>query len=402
MFSLFDWNIKEKPFMSIFGLGGGSSSPGNSSSGGGGSLFPFTSFVFNPGGGSGRSADSLSEFLSNPTYDTGTYSWLTNTDYFAMPQNGFQLWTVPEDGDYIIEAKGASGGSVSYPGNSSTSFYARGGGGATLTATFSLTAGDKLLIATGQHGTRMWNYPSGGAAGGGGGTFVLKQNASTISDVYMIAGGGGGASFYSPRIPTAYMYGASSTANNSQGSDARPGLNPLPTAYGAASAPGPGGGSRTLGGTDGYGGGGALGGGGGAYFGPGGTTPQYSTYGVDSRYGHGYASGNPLTPDSYRLRGGYAASGPSSYWGPDPLQGQGGFGGGGAAQVTTGYAGGGGGYSGGGGGTFRPSPNPSRQQSGGAGGNWIDPAGTNITRTNGSIIPSTSQGIGGQVTITKV
>ena len=382
---MFNWNIKQKPFMSLLGMGGGSASPGNFSTGGG-ALYEFSSFTFTKGGGAGKFGTDLNGFLNS--YDTTTYSWLNDTSFYASPQPGFQLWTVPEDGDYTIEVKGASGGSVSYPGTPNNFFNAQGGGGATLKGTFSLTGGDKVLIAVGQHGNPYSAHPSGGGAGGGGGSFVLAENASANSDIYVIAGGGGGASYWPGRMsPTADQDGQPAPANTTSGGRAQPqNVSPL-NGYGQI-APGPGGGARTIGGTNGYGGGGGVGGGGAGYFGPGGggngTTSQ------DGRNGHSYTVTGTITPTNYRLRGG-----DSQY---TPSQGDGGFGGGGGSQVTTGYGGGGGGYSGGGGGTFTGS----RQQNGGYGGSYMNPSATNVVRTNGTTSPSNTQGIDGSVIITKV
>lgn len=374
--------------MSFFGMGGGAASPGNFTTGGGAGLYYFSSFTFTNGSGEGKFGNSLPQFLS--AYDTSTYTWLTNTNFYTSPQPGFQLWTVPEDGDYTIQVKGASGGSVSYPGYPNTSFYARGGGGATITGTFTLTSGDKILIAVGQHGTPYSDNTSGGGAGGGGGTFVLTENASANSDIYIIAGGGGGASYWPGRMnPDIDRNGQSSPGDTTAGSRAQPqSLSPL-NAYGQiAPSPSLGGGDRTFGGTNGYGGGGGVGGGGGGYFGPGGGGNGSTSQ--DGRNGHGYTVTASITPTDYRLAGG-----DSQY---SPGQGDGGFGGGGGSQVTTGYGGGAGGYSGGGAGTFANS----RQQNGGYGGSYVSSSATNVVRTAGSALPTTSQGIDGSVVITKV
>jgi len=395
---MFNWNIKENPIRSIFGMGGGVGSPAIVR-GPVVALYSFSSFTFTPGGKNGRQSQPLTDFLNDSSYDTSSNPWLSNTNYFSMPQDGFQLWTVAEDAVYTIEARGASGGSVSAPGQPSTNYYAEGGGGATITANFSLSSGDKLLIITGQYGTPFYGNASGGGAGGGGGTFVLKENASGDDDIYIIAGGGGGGSYWPSRIPTTFMNGANSPGDTTDGGDAQ---NPFtaPSSYGNP-APGPGGGGRTLGGTNGYGGGAGLGGGGGGFYGSGGAGPDGAGVhpgGEPYRNGHGYTS-SPVTPSGYLLRGGYVTEAPSpSGWYLNRDQGSGGFGGGAAAQVITGYGGGAGGYSGGGGGTFGP---PARQQSGGYGGSYVNPLGTNVTRTAGTNIPSTSQGTHGQVIITK-
>ena len=395
---MFNWNIKENPIRSIFGMGGGATSLAVARVIGA-SLYPFSSFTFTPGGKDGRDSQPLSDFLADPSYDTTSNPWLNNTIYFSMPQDGFQLWTVPQDAEYTIAVTGASGGSISRPGSPNTNFYAEGGGGATISANFSLTSGTKILIITGQHGTPHYRS-AWGAAGGGGGTFVLKENASTNDDIYIIAGGGAGSSYYPGRMPTGNMNGPNSPGNTTSGGDAQPPYT-IPSSYGSV-APGPDGGSYAQGGTNGYGGGGSVGGGGGGFFGPGGGGPP--GIGVGSPYGphrngHGYTTSPPITPAPYRLFGGHVV-GPQpspSGWSYDTDQGSGGFGGGGASQPATGYGGGAGGYSGGGGGSW----NGSVQQTGGYGGSYVHPSATNVTRTAGTNIPSTSQGINGQVVITK-
>jgi hypothetical protein len=86
-------------------------------------------------------------------------------------QNGIQLWTVPTTGQYIIDARGARGGS--YPGRNT------GGNGARMVGTFNLTAGQQIKILVGQEGYY---------GGGGGGTFV----ATSANVPLIVAGGGGG------------------------------------------------------------------------------------------------------------------------------------------------------------------------------------------------------------------
>ena len=87
---------------------------------------------------------------------------------FSSP-GGLQTYTAPVTGLYQITADGASGGATD---------FGTGGFGASITASFSLTAGQILDIYVGEEG---------GFGGGGGGTFVtLNGNA------LLVAGGGGG------------------------------------------------------------------------------------------------------------------------------------------------------------------------------------------------------------------
>jgi len=91
---------------------------------------------------------------------------------------GFQLWTVPSNGRYVIRAAGAQGG-----GGAGTD----GGTGAIIEGEFDLEKDDVLRIAVGQKGLNGSND-----GGGGGGTWVLKGDSPLL-----IAGGGGAHSGYS-------------------------------------------------------------------------------------------------------------------------------------------------------------------------------------------------------------
>jgi hypothetical protein len=145
-------------------------------------LYSFTSFTFTTGGITGRTGPSKAQLLSS--YDTATYSWLNNTDYFNMLTNGIQLWTVPTTGTYRIVAKGAQGTPTS---------GTAGGRGAIIQGDFSLTQGEKIQILVGQTASyaavRLYR-----SSAGGGGTFVVKYTGITnvVNDILVIAGGGGG------------------------------------------------------------------------------------------------------------------------------------------------------------------------------------------------------------------
>jgi hypothetical protein len=95
--------------------------------------------------------------------------------------NGIQQWIVPEDGDYLIEAAGAKGGSSSGTGFS-------GGNGPYMSGEFTLNTGDIVEISIGQMGdnsTSVANSTCG--SGGGGGTFITVNGTPIL-----IAAGGGG------------------------------------------------------------------------------------------------------------------------------------------------------------------------------------------------------------------
>lgn len=83
---------------------------------------------------------------------------------------GIQSWTVPNTGNYSIQALGAAGGG------------ANGGLGASITGEVLLTSGDVLQILVGQAGSQV----DLGTGGGGGSYVVLTGNP------IIVAGGGGG------------------------------------------------------------------------------------------------------------------------------------------------------------------------------------------------------------------
>jgi len=251
---------------------------------------------------------------------------------------GMQIFTVPTNGNYRIEAWGAEGGASNgvNPG-------ANGGLGAVMKGDFSLTAGQVFTIVVGQKGGS-----TGYSGGGGGGSYVVT--GATIP--LCIAGGGGGA--YGG-VGDARGYGAGypgliATSGGSSNVAGGP-------TYGNA-APGIGGGAPGIGGTLGYGGGSGVASGGGGLLGDGGTggTPTSPTYNYGGlAFIHGSTGGIPSTG--------------AVCWG--------GFGGGGGSQPASGYGAGGGGYSGGGGGSLVNS------LSGNGGGGGSFNSGTNQNNTAG-------------------
>ena len=146
--------------------------------------YDFTNFTFTTGNKTGRVGPSLAELLN--VYDTNTYTWLSNTDYFDMITNGYQLWTVPETGTYRITARGAQG-------TPSEQNPDAGGRGAIITGDFNLTAGEKIQILVGQTAGFRADRKYRSSAGGGG-SFVVKYTGTTniVDDILVIAGGGGG------------------------------------------------------------------------------------------------------------------------------------------------------------------------------------------------------------------
>ena len=317
-------------------------------------LFPFTTFTFTDGGGTGHLGQSLASFLAHSDYNTSTYPFLSNTDYFNVTTNdgtypvGIQLFTIPKTGTYRIEARGAHGGTA---GTTGTATNYTGGIGAKIRGDFDLQQGEKLEILVGHSGSnRSGSY---GGACGGGGSFVVKEGASVQADILVIAGGGGGAEYYSSRNSSAHggngrisSYSGGSGGNSSQisGNYGVAAPNYFSNSYG----------DRGRGGIYGAGGGGAVAGGGGGYFNRGGTglnTASLMT--TSTQCGYGYLTATGYT-SAYRGQGGRSNSG-TEY---------GGFGGGAGSRISSGYGGGGGGYSGGGGGNW----NGSQQGNGGGGG----------------------------------
>ena len=133
---------------------------------------------FTPGGTTGVAGPSLAAARTGLT-GTGTDAWKTDTAYFNT-SSGIQLWTVPANGTYRIEAYGAKGGN-------STTFGGIGGSGASMIGTFTFVVGTVLKILCGQMGA---TDSSGYTAGGGGGTFITTN---TNTPLIIAAGGGGGS-----------------------------------------------------------------------------------------------------------------------------------------------------------------------------------------------------------------
>jgi hypothetical protein len=234
---------------------------------------------------------------------------------------GLQTWTVPSDGDYVIEAWGAMGYSAE------TSYV--GGSGAYASGVFTLSAGDVLTIAVGQMGTTTSNH----SGGGGGGSFVVDASQTPL----VIAGGGGGnrdAASQDGCDGRADQYGGNGSGSSSTNSC-------------AASSVTLGEGGEISGSSWGSGGGG---------FNSGGESEYVQ---VSSTWG-GY--GGDAFVD------GAAGGAGNSYCGSA----EGGFGGGGSGNGCWG-GGGGGGYTGGDGGLVA-----------GGGGSYVDSSGTSVVLTAGA------------------
>jgi Flp pilus assembly pilin Flp len=154
-------------------------------------LYDFTSHTFSTCGANGRYGPSLSACRNAYATD-----WDEDPAHYDMSTQGIQEWVVPETGAYRITAAGAQGGDS-------------GGRGARVAATVSLTAGDRLLLAIGQQGSR--NNACGTYGGGGGGSYVALGTSHTSANPLLVAAGGNGRN-------SGYL-GPGGSAN--QGSDGR-------------------------------------------------------------------------------------------------------------------------------------------------------------------------------------
>ena len=132
-----------------------------------GVIFPETEYFFTSAGAVGRLGPTLNQVQAN-------YSGTNLQGLVDIEVQGIQQWTVPADGSYAIEAKGASGGK----------FNGNAGKGAKLSGRFDLNASQVLNIIVGQEGLVNQNR-----GGGGGGTFVWIAGRSSP---LIVAGGGGG------------------------------------------------------------------------------------------------------------------------------------------------------------------------------------------------------------------
>ena len=122
------------------------------------------------------------------TGNTGPSQSQCDSEYSSTPldgvvsvASGIQYWTVPSNGDYVIETHGAAGGLQLNDDNT------RPGYGATMIGTFTLSEGTVLKILVGQMGGDTI-YCTSCAAGGGGGTFVTDNSNTPL----IVAGGGNG------------------------------------------------------------------------------------------------------------------------------------------------------------------------------------------------------------------
>jgi hypothetical protein len=191
--------------MPLFGTFGSSSIRAKRGRRGGGGLYDFTTGTFTPGGATGRLGPSLTQARNGLT-GSGTGTWKNNTEFFNT-SSGIQLWTVPQDGTYRIEAWGAQG----------TGFGGLNGGfGARMRGDFTLTAGEIIRILVGQQ-----SNPTSGrvnlSSPGGGGSFVVRDPYSTNQSILVIAGGGGGTGNERPSTSNATTSTSGQTGSHGSG-----------------------------------------------------------------------------------------------------------------------------------------------------------------------------------------
>ena len=324
--------------------------------------------TFTPAGATGQYGPTLSQCVA--TYSSYG-SWVSNTSFFNMIQQGYQLWTVPQSGYYIIICAGAQGGNDTPNA---------GGTGISQTSIIFLYAGQILSIVVGQQPPAVNNTLGGG--GGGGGTYVYNITTATI----LMASGGGGGAYYSTNSYS------SSYANAVVTTSGQPGVGVF--------------GGQTI-----YTNGGTAGGGGGRSTGTGGAA------GGGGYSGNGGSSTSGLIPGQIGAGGGLsylngAIGGTASYY-SGSYGSVGGFGGGGAGDDSFntggggggGYSGGGGGFGyavGGGGGSYSSVNILSSATNTGNGFVKISYfTGSALTPTGGAITLSSGlTGVGGSVTIT--
>ncbi|XP_068679528.1 ALK tyrosine kinase receptor-like [Montipora foliosa] len=136
-------------------------------------IVPERKYIFTTLGARGR---------TGPTSTAGYKG--TSLEGQVILDKGIQIWTVPVNGTYVIEASGASGANGTY---AASLLWKLGGLGAKITGTFQFVQGTKLKVLVGQEGVTTNDFGKR-PGGGGGGSFVTLMDDSPL----IIAGGGGG------------------------------------------------------------------------------------------------------------------------------------------------------------------------------------------------------------------
>jgi VCBS repeat-containing protein len=257
-----------------------------------------TTYSFTNAGVTGRNGPTQAQIDTN-------YTGTNLENNVTINTRGIQEWTVPADGNYSIEALGASGGNGIIGSSGGT--ILNSGLGAQMEGHFELSQGDVLKIIVGQSGKSQTNNSGGG--GGGGGSFVVKNGNALI-----VAGGGGGAGGRTNQ----HGVNANITTSGNQTSDG--------TASGGQSGQGGPGGGSTWGA-----------GGGGGFLSNGGNGGNSATGGLS--FSNGAVGG--AASSTYPSIGGFGGGGGVGYSGG----GGGGYSGGAGGPENSQYPGGGGGGS---------------------------------------------------------
>lgn len=258
---------------------------------GGSSLYEFTTLDFNTAGVTGRTGPTISQ--NRTAYVAGGATW-ANTYLNQGSFQGYQDWTVPEDGTYEFTVRGA-------PGRQGA---ALGGGGAIVRGRVRLTRGEIITIVCGQRGETAAanaNYP-----GSSGGSFVVRKTGNIP---LFVAGGGS----------------SSALTNN--------GLNAVLTARGGVSS------TSTSGGDNGTGATGNAAGGGGGGFSSAGTNATNGNGG--GGFNNGLAGG--AAQNTASGAGGFGGGGSADGLTTGASGGAGGYSGGASNTAVAGARGGGGG-----------------------------------------------------------
>ena len=336
-------------------------------------LYIFSAFNFtsNITGNVGPTLGNLYTVYSN----VGN-TWLQSQDYFTVPSNfrGYQVWTVPRTGPYLITAAGSRSGVITtFSGN--TTFANAHGRGAVVQGIFNLARGDKITMVVGQPSANTTQPSSYSSPGGGGGSFVVLGNIASVGATnvipLLVAGGGGAPGAWTSNT---FIFPGGYGTTTTRGGNSAGNSNATITSN-RAGAPG---GINGLGGNthvsiagvtsintyDSGAGGGFSGNG--SFF-------TNSTWSSNTRVAPGGNYGGGGNSFQNGAVGGFYST---SY--PTPSTSSGGFGGGGGSGPITG--GGGGGYSGGGGAFSLGNP---AVDSGGGGGSYIDANAISVATSNG-------------------
>lgn len=156
-------------------------------------LYDFSFAQFTPGGSTGTDGPTFSEAVSGLT-GPEVDNWKNNSTYFKTA-NGVQIWTVPSDGNYRIEAQGGSGGTQEWALQRSAGVPQPRG--ARITADFDFLEGEEIRMIVGQKGLdNKFEFRNSGEGqdagpGGGGGTFIY-YNATDSTPILAAGGGAGG------------------------------------------------------------------------------------------------------------------------------------------------------------------------------------------------------------------